>query len=1053
MTRRPAKRPTGPSLFDDVPEEQSSFVEMVGKPEPASTFVERVKQTPEPVPEVVRGPPISSGEKGKARDILAAIRTLHQVEQRGTPATPSECSALRKFCGFGPVALSIFPNPVTGVYKDESWRPIGEALKELLTPDEYDSAKRTTFNAFYTSPTVISAMHSALDRLGVPDGAVVLEPGAGIGNFLRPGKRFIGVEQDSISGRIAKALHPDQDIRIEDFQRSKLPQLDAVIGNVPFADLKLDHHGQKFALHDYFFAKSVDSLKPGGVLALVTSHYTLDKQNAAIREYLGDRADFLGAIRLPSDAFKREGTAVVTDIVFLRKRGAGEPARHSDPEWLKAEPIEIDGRSLPINHYFKTHPEMVLGTYSGKDSLYGEGYSVTSNGDLKTQLLGAVERLPECVKKPAAIEHDSDSRSNHEHVFVPPPPERHISEGSFFVHDGRIHQLIDGQSSPVVYGGGELWANGGLVGRRLGHLIELRDKARYVLRSQNEGWPESARNDARRKLNLAYDIFKSAYGPINKTTFSETKDETTIRRMPNLVKFREDPDAMLVMALEEYDEETGEAKKAPIMLKDVVGKTPPITTVTSAEEGLLVSLDHRGTVDLPYIARLYGKPEEQVIAELGDLIYLDPESKHWETADAYLSGNVRAKLAAAEKAGITRNIEALKAVQPEDVLPGDIDANLGAPWIPASDIQAFAADLFHVDSDSVTVGHLAKDAVWSVQGDWSAERSVAVTSDYGTPRASVDVPFACLLRLLNPFILACFACPGPSVNVVLARTADAQLALTVVERSVKDVVNDHAFWSVHYNDMQVFELSHHPKSALPPGSHEVPLVGRKPVHVLSIHQHLMVNREQLGKAVQQAHCASVVLIRRWRLAKSGWRNDSPRNAFRLWRRIPFLHVLNEVFKTGFSHASSFRCWLEALNAVIRSGRGFVFCATIRDLAQPFRSPRIHDSNFPAIPRRSLTSNGGWGTGRSVRGRDGKGGDEDHLGVQQASCSQAVCMQCPYLENLSMNSASSDASSADSVIMPARPNGNNGLRSGAQMYQPGRGCCLAFLSRPKMMSTA
>jgi hypothetical protein len=278
MTRRPAKRPTGRSLFDDEPDEQPTFAERVGGPTPpATSFVDRVKQTPEPVPEVVRGPPISSGEKGKARDILAAIRTLHQVEQRGTPATPTEREALAKFCGFGPVALSIFPNPVSGVYKDESWRPIGEALKELLTPDEYDSVKRTTFNAFYTSPTVITAMHSALDRLGVPENAVVLEPGAGIGNFIRPGKRFIGVEQDSISGRIAKALHPDQDIRIEDFQRTKLPQLDAVIGNVPFANISLDHHGQKFALHDYFFAKSVDSLKPGGVLALVTSHYTLDK--------------------------------------------------------------------------------------------------------------------------------------------------------------------------------------------------------------------------------------------------------------------------------------------------------------------------------------------------------------------------------------------------------------------------------------------------------------------------------------------------------------------------------------------------------------------------------------------------------------------------------------------------------------------------------------------------------------------------------------------------------------------------------------------------------
>ena len=224
----------------------------------------------------------------------------------------------------------------------------------------------------------------------------------------------------------------------------------------------------------------------------------------------------------------------------------------------------------------------------------------------------------------------------------------------------------------------------------------------------------------------------SAYGPINKTTFGETADGNVIRRMPNLVKFREDPDAMLVMSLEDYDEVTGKAAKAAIMTKDVVGKTPPITHVSSAEEGLLVSLNQRGTVDLPFIATLYGKPEEQVIAELGDLIFRDPESKTWQTADAYLSGNVRAKLAAAEHAGpaYARNAEALRAVQPEDVLPGDIDANLGAPWIPESDIQAFAAELFHVDPSAVPVAHLKKDAVWSLDADYAAKASVAATSEY-----------------------------------------------------------------------------------------------------------------------------------------------------------------------------------------------------------------------------------------------------------------------------------------------------------------------------------
>ena len=232
---------------------------------------------------------------------------------------------------------------------------------------------------------------------------------------------------------------------------------------------------------------------------------------------------------------------------------------------------------------------------------------------------------------------------------------------------------------PVLYGGTILRADGTLVGKRIAALVGLRDRARRVLQSQIEAWPEANRDEARRELVRAYDKCVFTYGPINKTTFGETADGNIIRRMPNLVKFREDPDAMLVMSLEDYDEVTGKAAKAAVMLKDVVGKTPPVTRVQSAEEGLLVSLNQRGTVDMPFIATLYDQPEQQVIAELGDLIFLDPESKTWQTADAYLSGNVREKLVAAERAGSSyaRNVEALQSVQPEDVLPGDIDANLG----------------------------------------------------------------------------------------------------------------------------------------------------------------------------------------------------------------------------------------------------------------------------------------------------------------------------------------------------------------------------------------
>ena len=682
---------------------------------------------------------------------------MQQVEREHRPATEGERQALACFGGFGAVALSLFPDPVTGRYKDAGWQALGDELKSLLTTEEYDSAKRTTFNAFYTSRAVIAAMHRAVRRLGVPKGATVLEPGCGTGNFMGQspgGMNFIGVEMDSISGRIARVLHPEHDIRIENFRDTKLPdgRLDAVIGNPPFADVRLDYRGRKLPLHDFFLAKSLDALKPGGILALVTSHYTLDKQNAEAREHLAAQADFVGAIRLPSDAFKREGTSVVTDIVFLRKRPPGEPACHVDPDWLATGPLRVEGVDVAVNRYFLNHPEQVLGTWSRNDRLYGgeAGYSVTGDGNLAGRLDQAVGRLPELAPTRAVA-----AKSQAATAFTPPPPERHITEGSLFIGDDRIiRQVTDGNAEPVTYCGVLLRTDGTPNARKIGTLIELRDHARRVLRSQNEGWPDSHRDETRRSLNRVYDRFVAAHGPINKTTFTAAKDGGVIRRMPNLVKFREDPDAMLVMALEDYDEVTGKAAKAPIMLRDVVGKSPPITSVTSAEEGLLVSLDRTGGIDLALISRLYGKPEEAVTAELGDLIYRDPESNAWQTADAYLSGDVRAKLAHAEAAGpaYARNAEALRAVQPEDVLPGDIDAGLGAPWIPAADIQAFAAELFRVAPAAVSIGHLKKDAVWSVEAGHAAEASVAATAEYGTARANGTWLFDLALNMKTPVI-------------------------------------------------------------------------------------------------------------------------------------------------------------------------------------------------------------------------------------------------------------------------------------------------------------
>jgi N12 class adenine-specific DNA methylase len=778
-----------PTLFDDVSLDAAGAFDALN-PLDTSLLVPR-PPVGDDASEPIALPPngaalISSGEKAKARDLITVIETLKAIEAEGRTATIEERQVLSRFAGFGPVALSIFPDPVTGEFKDQSWQALGQKLMGLLTPEEMASAKRSTFNAFYTSPIVVAAMHHALARLGVPNDGLVLEPGCGTGNFLTQAPRamrFVGVELDSISGRIAQALHPNQEILIENFRDTKLSEksFDAVIGNVPFADLKLEYQGQRFSLHDYFFAKAIDALIDGGILALVTSRFTLDKQNAALREFLAQRADFVGAIRLPSDAFKREGTAVIADIVFLRKRSTGQPALHVDSEWLLVTGISVDGGEVIINRYFKNRPEMILGTLTHKSALYEGGFSVRGDGDLRKVLWKSIERLPEFATRTALRAEEPPSPR-----FARPPPERQLSEGSFQIsEDGAICQILEGEAASVVYGGKKLTANGAITGKRLGSLIRLRDLARRVLQSQNEGWPDDERDQARVELNRAYDQFISRYGPINKTTSSATGQDHVIRRMPNLVKFREDPDAMLVMSLEEYDDATGTAVKAAILQKDVVGKIPPITHVANAEDGLLVSLNQRGAIDLGLIGTLYGKTESEVISELGELIFKDPESRNWQTADAYLSGNVRAKLAAAERADseYARNVTALRAVQPEDVLPGDIDANLGAPWLPASDIQAFAAELFRVETSSIQIAHLAKDAIWTIDAGYDVERSVAATSELGTGRANGAWLLELALNMKTPTIYDTVSVGGRDERVV---NQDATLAAREKQKLIKE---------------------------------------------------------------------------------------------------------------------------------------------------------------------------------------------------------------------------------------------------------------------------
>jgi N12 class adenine-specific DNA methylase len=658
--------------------------------------------------------PHATGEKAKARDIISAIRTLKNLDG---PANGEQRERLKRFPGFGCVALSIFPDPTTGTYKD-GWREVGQELQHLLTEQEYSSAKRTTFNAFYTSPLVMKAAFAGLSRMGLPDTAHVLEPGCGNAGFMSAapeGMRFTGIEMDNISGKMAQAIHPSHDIRIENFRDTRPPAVDAVTGNVPFGDISLPYGPYKFSLHDFFFAKSVDALSPGGLVALVTSRFTLDKITGKAREYLAETADFVGAIRLPDDAFKDQGTKVVTDIIFLRKRHVGEPANHAG-DWLNIARLPHDSGETPINAYFIERPDMVMGEFSVGHGMYGQDtLSVRAPVDFEQRLSAAVASLPvnifSAVTAPA------------KHV-VPSG----LEEGAFLIVGTEVLQVEAGEVVPVKYGERVLRTDEGMMGARIAALVELRDLARHVLKTQNEGHPIPARDIARRDLNQSYTRFVKAYGPINKTTFSRNAQGNEVRRVPNITRFREDPNAFLVMSLEVYDESTGKAERAPIMLQDVVGPIKPVESVETAEQGLAVSLNELGRVDIDHIRKLYG---QDPVAELGDLIYDD---NGWVTRDAFLSGNVRRKLESARAAGHSRNIAALEAVQPEDVLPGDIDANLGAPWLPIDIISEFTADLLGVEGRAITVAHLPKDAAWSVEGDASAKASVANISEFGTSR-------------------------------------------------------------------------------------------------------------------------------------------------------------------------------------------------------------------------------------------------------------------------------------------------------------------------------
>ena len=750
--RRPPQPATQPGLFgastEAAPVADAPLLESVAQEEAAPVFR-------------LEGVQSASGAKGKARDLLAALRLLkllEGMEGEGRITSDEEKRILARFPGFGALANEIFPDPATGAFKP-GWETLGGELQELLSTEEYASAKRSTYNAFYTAQPVMQAIYAALAGFGVPaKGTRALEPGCAVGNFIGmapPSMEFVGVEMETLSGRIARQLYPEANIRIEDFGETPLPEgsVDVVVGNVPFADLKRTHQGQKLPLHDYFFAKSLDGLREGGILALVTSRFTLDKLDPAFRDYLNERADFLGAIRLPTDAFKQEGTQVVTDILFLAKGKQQERSQLPGNAWLDTALLDEEHSSTRYNRYFAEHPEMVVGTLSTGRGLYQEHeLRVEPPGaGLEAALREAVQQLPQGFYTPrqqplAEIPKQREASSD-----------RPLAAGSFFVDDkGYIMQVMDkdGGCEPVLHGQKRLHALSGKYGQRLAGLIEIRDAARAVLATQTDERPALERELARQKLNHRYDRFVSLWGPINLTSISTRADGRTLRRMPNVAKFTDDPDAYLVMALERYDERDGRVEKMPILLHDVIGPAETVQHVESALDGLLVSLNERGRVDIEYIGQLYEQSPERVVEELGGRIFFDPVQETYVTAEEYLSGNVRRKLAEARAAeGDPRcgaNVAALEEAQPEDVLPGDIDPNLGAGWIPTDVVRHFAAELLECRESALEVDYVAKDALWHVKAERFVRWGIPAQSTFGTAKRDAVSLLNDALNLRSP---------------------------------------------------------------------------------------------------------------------------------------------------------------------------------------------------------------------------------------------------------------------------------------------------------------
>ena len=659
------------------------------------------------------------GAKEKFRNNMAAINLLHELELKNRLATHEEQEILSKYVGWGGLSMAFDEN-------NAAWADEFKELYASLSPEEYRAAMESTLTAFYTPPVVIKGMYEALERLGFSEGSI-LEPSCGTGNFfgLLPdtmaGSKLHGVEIDPLTGKIAKQLYQKANIAVQGFEETKLPDdhFDVVIGNVPFGDFKVNdsrYNAQKFLIHDYFFAKALDKVRAGGVIAFITSKGTMDKASPEIRKYIAQRAELLGAIRLPDNTFRANaGTEVTSDILFLQKR---DRVIDAEPDWVH---LDTDENGITMNSYFVQHPEMILGEMKMESTRFGFDSACKAYQDipLSELLHNAVQNIQGEIPE---YENELDEISDGQDASIPADP--NVRNFSYALVDGKVYFREDDRMTPA--------AASVTAENRIKGLIQIRDCVRKLIEYQTEDYPDDLIHTEQENLNRLYDSFTKQYGLIN--------------NRGNYLAFASDESYFLLCSLEVLDDEGNFKRKADMFTKRTIKPHREITSVETASEALALSIGEKARVDLPYMEQLTGKPKEKIIKDLQGVIFRIPatEPAQYVTADEYLSGNVRAKLITAEAAAkenpeFAVNAQALKQVIPQDLSAAEISVRLGTTWIPQEDIQRFVMELLTPSSyaqSRIRVRYTPINGDWFIENKSSDYGNVKADSTYGTKRAS-----------------------------------------------------------------------------------------------------------------------------------------------------------------------------------------------------------------------------------------------------------------------------------------------------------------------------